>query len=132
MIRRPDSPLLVLDVAHNARGVEAFVDSFQRKFPGQEAKILVGFVKRKPHQKMFDSLSQIAEQYAIVPLNTHRTTDIPALIASLRWRGVPHTRYGSVRTAFKKLMQTAAPDDIIVVIGSHYLLGEFLTLNGWT
>lgn len=131
MIRLPDGPLLVLDVAHNARGMEAFVDSFQRKFPGRTARVLVGFVKRKPHQQMFDSLAQIASEYAIVPLNTKRTIDIPELMATLRWRGIPHTRYGSVRTAYKKLMHSAAPDDIIVVIGSHYLLGEFLTLNGW-
>ena len=131
MIRHPEGPLLILDVAHNAKGMEAFVDSFQRKFPGRDAKILVGFVKRKPHQQMFDSLSTIATEYAIVPLNTGRTIDVNELMAKLRWRGVPHTRFGTVRTAYKKLLQSSDQDDIIVVIGSHYLLGEFLTLNGW-
>jgi dihydrofolate synthase/folylpolyglutamate synthase len=131
VIHHPEGPLLVLDVAHNARGMEAFVDSFRRKFPGRQAKVLVGFVKRKPHQQMFDSLSAIAAEYAVVPLDTKRSIDIPELMATLRWRGIPHTRYGSVQTAYKKLMHSAAPNDIIVIIGSHYLLGEFMTLNGW-
>ena len=130
IIKENGGPTLILDVAHNARGMEAFVDSFQRKFPGRKARILVGFVKRKPHQQMFDSLSAIAEEYLIVPLATKRTIDIDDLMARLRWRGIPRARFGSVRTAARKLMRSAAPDDIRVIVGSHYLVGEFLTLNG--
>lgn len=131
IIKQDGGPTLVLDVAHNARGMEAFVDSFHRKFPGRKARILVGFVKRKPHQKMFDALSTMALDYAIVPLSTKRTINIDDLMARLRWRGIPKTRYGSVRMAARKLMQSATPDDILVIVGSHYLVGEFLTLNGW-
>jgi len=131
VIHSNGDPTLVLDVAHNAKGMEAFVDSFERAYPGRRATVLVGFVKRKPHQQMFDSLSRIASGYAIVPLSTRRTIDIDDLMAKLRWRGIPRTRYRSVRTASKKLLQSATPDDILVVVGSHFLVGEFLSLNGW-
>ncbi|MBD3403720.1 hypothetical protein GF420_12550 [candidate division GN15 bacterium] len=132
VIRNNGSPTLVLDVAHNARGMEAFVDSFERVFPGRRATVIVGFVKRKPHQAMFDSLSRIAHSYALVPLSNKRTIDMAEMMASLKWRGIDRQRFGSVRTAYNRVLKNAEPDDIIIVVGSHYLVGEFLTLIGWT
>jgi dihydrofolate synthase/folylpolyglutamate synthase len=131
ILARNGHPTLVLDVAHNAAGMEAFVDSFEKKYPGRKTSIIVGFVKRKPHQRMFDSLSRIASDYAIVPLSTKRSIDIDEMMRSLRWRGVAHRRYGTLATAYRRVLQSARGDDIITVIGSHYLVGDFLGMLGW-
>lgn len=131
IIRNNGSPTHVLDVAHNAKGMEAFVDAFERVFPNRRAKVIVGFVKRKPHQQMFDQLSRIAESYALVPLHTARTIDIREIMQTLNWRDVERKRFGSLATAYKQVLKNADSDDIIIVIGSHYLVGEFLTMIGW-
>ncbi|MCB2229705.1 hypothetical protein KQH82_03245 [bacterium] len=131
IIRNNGSPTHVLDVAHNARGMEAFVDAFERVFPNRRAKVIVGFVKRKPHQQMFDQLSRIAESYALVPLHTARTIDIREIMQTLKWRDVERKRFGSLTTAYRQVLKNADSDDIIIVIGSHYLVGEFLTMIGW-
>lgn len=131
IIRADSSPTHVLDVAHNAKGMESFVDTFERIFPGQRAAVIVGFVKRKPHQQMFNSLSRIASSYALVPLQTKRSIDMKEMERTLNWRGIERRRFGSVRTAYRRVLKNSASDDIIVVIGSHYLVGEFLTMIGW-
>lgn len=131
IIRADSSPTHVLDVAHNAKGMESFVDTFERLFPGQKAAVIVGFVKRKPHQQMFNSLSRIASSYALVPLQTKRSIDMKEMERTLNWRGIERRRFGSVRTAYRRVLKNSASDDIIVVIGSHYLVGEFLTMIGW-
>jgi dihydrofolate synthase/folylpolyglutamate synthase len=118
-------PTHVFDVCHNAPGVEAFVNTFMFRFPGQRAKIITGFVKRKEHQKMFDSLSRVAESYALVPLSTARSTDTRELIKTIDWRGVPFKKYGSLDSAYNKTIKSSAPGEIVAIIGSHYLVGEF-------
>jgi len=126
IIARRGKPTLVLDVGHNAAGVEAFVASFQNRFPGRRATIVTGFVKRKEHQKMFDSMSRIAMQYALVPLKTRRSVDLDELIARIDWRGVPCRKHGSLQSAYRRVVELSVKDDIIVIAGSHYLVGEFM------
>ena len=126
IIARRGKPTLILDVGHNAAGVEAFVSSFQNRFPGRSATILTGFVKRKEHQKMFDSMSRIAERYALVPLKTRRSVNLNELIAQVNWRGVPYRKYGSLQSAYRRVVELSTKDDIIVIAGSHYLVGEFM------
>ncbi|MEW6412528.1 MAG: folylpolyglutamate synthase/dihydrofolate synthase family protein [Candidatus Zixiibacteriota bacterium] len=118
-------PLHIFDVCHNASGVEAFVRTFELRFPGRKAKVITGFVKRKEHQKMFDSLRRIAESYALVPLATGRSTDTRELIRTIDWRGVPYKKYGSLDSAYNKTVKTTSPEEIVAIIGSHYLVGEF-------
>jgi dihydrofolate synthase/folylpolyglutamate synthase len=131
VIQNGKGPTLILDVAHNVRGVAAFVRSFQRKYPGRSANALVGFVKRKEHQAMFDSLSAIVSHFQIVPLSSKRTVDVRELVATTNWHGRSVGKSGTVMTGFRQLLKMAGKDDIIIVIGSHYLVGELLKATGY-
>ncbi len=130
LMRIKDGPQLVLDVGHNAGGVEAFAESFRLKFPGKKANMIVGFVQRKRHQEMFDALADIAQSYTLVPLKTKRSANVRELLATIRWRGVPVRRGRNVAAAYERLAELSSKDDIIVIIGSHYLVGEFLEICG--
>ena len=125
VITKKNQPTHVFDVGHNVGGVQAFVESFQNRFPEKKAIIITGFVKRKEHQKMFDALSSIAGEYALVPLKSHRTTPLGELMERTNWRGIKVRRFSSLEAAYKRLLKQSASDDIISVIGSHYLVGEF-------
>lgn len=118
-------PTHIFDVSHNVHGVESFVESFRYKYPGKKAHILTGFVKRKEHQKMFDLLSEICTDYSLVPLSTRRSTNLNDLIGSIDFGDVPYKKYGRLETAYKSIVKRCKADDIIVIIGSHYLVGEF-------
>ena len=126
IVKKRGKPTLVLDVGHNAAGVAAFVDSFERRFPDRRATIITGFVKRKQHQEMFDSMSRIAREYMLVPLKTHRTVDLNELIAQMDWRGIPFRKHGSLQSAYSRVARTSEADDIVIIAGSHYLVGEFI------
>jgi dihydrofolate synthase/folylpolyglutamate synthase len=130
VVRRQGKPTLVFDVGHNAGGIAAFVESFQIRFPEKKAYIITGFVKRKEHQEMFDSLAAIAKRYAVVPLKTKRSTDLKELFADINWRGIPAERFGSLASAYRRVWKTCCADDIIIIIGSHFLVGEFFEKFG--
>ena len=130
IIRRRGKPTLVLDVGHNAAGVRAFVDSFQTTFPDRRAHVITGFVKAKSHQAMFDALGEIAADLSIVPLKTRRSIDLDELVAKTDFGAVPFRTAGSLGVAYRRLLKSCSRDDIVIVAGSHYLVGEFIEKFG--
>lgn len=126
VIRRPNRPTVVLDVGHNEKGMRTFVDTFASTFRGRQARVITGFVRRKEHQLMVDSLCEIAAGFLLVPLATRRSTDVRDLMASLDFHGLPVRRSGSLGVAWRKTLEQSSVDDIIAIVGSHYLVGEFL------
>lgn len=125
IVRKRGHPTLLFDVGHNASSIAAFVNSFKQKFPGRKAFFLSGFVKRKEHQKIISSLATVADRFALTPLRTRRSTDLDRLINELNWSGCPVEKFGSLAAAYNHLLKYASDDDIIAVVGSHFLVGEF-------
>ena len=124
------SPTLVLDVCHNPGGAAAFVDTFRRVFPGKRAHVLLGFAKRKAHQEMIDQFAKMAAEFWLTPLPTGRGVDPRELETTMNWRGTPVLRCARFDTAYRRLLKQTGPDDIIAVVGSHYLVGEYLSKYG--
>ena len=132
IIARRGRPTIVLDVCHNASGVEAFVRTCRTRFPGRRMPIVIGVVRKKEHQEMFDAFSSIAREYALTPLKTHRSVSPAELQRTIDWRGIPVRRFGSLRKACDTVVKNASNDDIILIVGSHYLVGEYLKTYGWS
>jgi dihydrofolate synthase/folylpolyglutamate synthase len=129
--RNDSTPRVVLDVCHNAAGAAAFAQTFTRWSGGHKAPIVIGLVKRKEHQAIIDALAPVAESFHLVPLASKRSVDVRDLVANLQWHGVTVTRSGRLDTALRRVLKTAQPDDTICVIGSHYLVGEYLAKYVW-
>lgn len=132
IIPKPGKPTMVLDVCHNAAGVAAFVKTCKQRFPGRKMAVVIGVVRKKEHQEMFDALAEIASEYCLTPLKTHRSVSPMELQQIIDWHGVPVRRFGSLRSACHTVVKNAATDDIILVVGSHYLVGEYLQTYGWS
>ncbi len=131
IINVKQGPTLLLDVCHNQGGARAFTESFRLKYPGRKVPLIVGVVKKKQHQEMFDALAPIAASYTLVRMKTKRSVEPSEVIATTHWHGVPVTGAASLGAAYRKLLKSLGPDDILPVIGSHYLVGEFLESYVW-
>ena len=77
-----------------------------------------------------DSLASIAKLFAIVPLKTKRSTDLTELFANTNWHSIPAQQYSSLSSAYRRLLKTCQADDTIIVVGSHFLVGEFFEKFG--
>lgn len=126
----PDGPTVVLDVCHNENGAAAFVETFEATFPGRKAQMIIGFVKRKAHQEIIDLMARVTSEFWLVPLGSKRTVDTADLARELDWHGVPVIRRSRLWTAWSGVTRQAEASDIVVVIGSHYLVGEYLERFG--
>lgn len=131
-IMRPDpkSSTVVLDVCHNENGARAFVETFEATFPGRKAQMIVGFVQRKAHQEIIDLMARVASRFWLVSLGTKRTVDTADLARELDWHGVPVVRRSRLTTAWSAAVRQASANDIIAIIGSHFLVGEYLERFG--
>jgi len=125
LIDTPGRPKIILDVGHNPAGIRALVDTFSKMYPGRKADIVIGFVRNKNLEKSIGYIQPITARAEVVRLNTHRTAD-PDEVASYFNRSKKVTISESVVDSTKKLVESARPDDIIIVCGSHYAVGDFV------
>jgi dihydrofolate synthase/folylpolyglutamate synthase len=88
--------------------------------------MVIGLVNTKDLRGTIKPLIPIVRRVAVARLDTPRTAS-PKEIASLFDRKVSWVRtFASLTTAAKMMINSAAPDDIVIVCGSHYGVGEFM------
>jgi len=125
IIKRPHKPTIILDVCHNPAGIKAFVKCFNELYPGMKANMVVGFVKNKDLSQSIKHLKTIARNVEVVKLNTHRTAP-PEEIVSYFGNRKKIDISDSAVTSAKKMVELSEPDDIIIICGSHYAVGEVI------
>lgn len=126
MLKDKGKPTVILDVGHNPAGVQAMVTCFKDVFPRKKADIVLGLVSNKDLKRSVTSLPQIARRIFIVRLNTYRSAEPEEIARHLKGKAVPVVTGGTVTNTARRLIKEAGTDDIIVVCGSHYGVGEFL------
>lgn len=119
------APLVMLDGAHNADGVDTLVAALQDEFPTTSWHVVLGVMRDKNIELMIDGLAIVAEGFIVTAPRSERAaspeflaekvaanTDIPVLIAP------------STETALDMARADAGPAGSILVAGSLYLVGE--------
>jgi dihydrofolate synthase/folylpolyglutamate synthase len=116
-------PTVILDGAHNGEGVKALLDELECYRAGRRVRLLFAAMEDKDWRLMLNTLSGVADEVVLTRVAMDRSADPRQLAAHLAHR-VPHTVIEDSRCALGGLVDHAQPDDIIVVAGSLYLLGE--------
>ncbi len=125
IIRKQGKPIVVLDVGHNPAGVKATVETFRDVFPGRKAHLVMGFVRYKNLKGIVATLEKIALSAKVCQLKTYRSTP-PEEIASHFSGKVPVEISESLAVSARKVIQNAQSDDIVLICGSHFAVGEFM------
>ena len=119
-------PTVILDVGHNPAGVKAMSQCFKKQFPGRKADIIFGSVRNKNLEKTIKYLVSIANTIEIVKLKTNRGVEPKEIVSLLKKNKFIATASESVDFSAKKLINSANSDDIIIICGSHFIIGEYL------
>ena len=116
------SPLVVLDVAHNIDGIKQLVEQAEVT-EHRQLHIVIGMVKDKEVEKVLAQLPKNALYYftkAQIPRALPEDELMEkALLAKLHGDSFPE-----VNNALEFALQHAHPDDLIIVCGSVFLVGE--------
>jgi dihydrofolate synthase / folylpolyglutamate synthase len=118
-----DRATIVLDGAHNGEGVRALIEELENFRGHRRVKLLFACMEDKDWRLMLENLSEVADEIVLTRVNMERCADPRRLASQLRGK-VPHRAIENVRSALEYVLDRAAADDLIVVAGSLYLIGE--------
>ena len=120
---------ILLDGAHNPDGAQAlrqFVDTQAR----QPVHWVMGMLATKNHREIFQALLRGGDCLYLVPVPGHRSADLKELVA-LAQDVCPHLHqcaaFQDVQWGLQAATLAAKKRSLVVLCGSLYLLGHFLT-----
>ncbi|HEX7633472.1 MAG TPA: Mur ligase family protein [Candidatus Saccharimonadales bacterium] len=119
---------LIMDGAHNAQKMVAFVDSLRLRYPGAHPALLVSLKTGKDYEQVVPLLAQWPSQIIVTTFET--TQDLPVksmnpdvLAEAFRQAGAKHvTSIADQHEAYQALL--AQPEKLCVIAGSFYLLSQ--------
>lgn len=124
-----ESPLTLIDGAHNPNGVRALVEHLKSTYPDHRKILVVSMMHDKSLEEMLSIMSEVADRWATVALPLERAED-PSTLASLirHFSDKEVAVYPSLEIALSEINESASNDDVICIAGSLYLVAEFLSL----
>lgn len=120
-------PMIVLDVAHNEDGMRQLVKQLELS-DYRQLHIIIGMVKDKEIDKVLALLPQEAAYYftkAQIPRALPENILHEKAIAS----GIHGEAFPEVNIALKNALAKAAAEDLILVCGSVFVVGEVLPVH---
>lgn len=115
-------PTIVLDVGHNVDGIRQVLEQLEIT-PHQYLHIVTGMVKDKDIDKVLSLLPRSA-QYYFTQAQIPRALPAMELAARAANYDLAGDWYANVNIALKKALERAEKNDLILVCGSVFLVGE--------
>ena len=116
-------PLVVIDSAHNRASAYTLKCTVKRNFRYNKLILILGINKDKDIKGITSELEGIADTVILTKADTPRAEDPKRLKRYLKNKNVIINE--DIESAYKISKDLAGPNDIILVTGSIYLVGEF-------
>ncbi len=111
----------MLDAAHNPHGVRSLAEFMRSHFSGRRKILLFGVMKDKKYDEMFQELRPCFDVFILTKPETER-----ALSPEELRKVAPHDAVvtENVRSALEAAKNMARNEDVVVISGSFYTVGE--------
>ena len=118
-------PLVIVDGAHNPNGVEELAKCLNTYLPGKKVTFMMGVMADKDYVSMLDEILPMAKNFVAVRPESDRALASADLKNEIETRlHIPAVDGGSVKEGIKAALAQADKDDVIVIFGSLYQVGE--------
>jgi dihydrofolate synthase / folylpolyglutamate synthase len=122
-----DHPTIILDGAHNGEGVRALIEELESFREQRKVRLLFASMEDKDWRLMLERLSEVVDEIVLTRVNMERCAD-PFHLGSQLGGKIPHQAIGNAPSALEYILDRAESDDIILIAGSLYLIGEIRPL----
>ena len=120
--RRPD---IFLDGAHNPASAAQLAAALRELKPSyQRLVLIIGILGDKDHVGILSHLLPLADRVIVTKPNYSRAMDVEALASSVRQQHGSVETTETVAAAIALARHQAAPDDLILITGSLYVVGD--------
>ena len=119
---RPD---IFLDGAHNPASAARLAAAIRELKPSYQRLVLViGILGDKDHAGILSQLVPQADLVIVTKPNYSRAMDVEALAGGVRQQHGSVETTGTVAAAIALARRRAAPDDLVLITGSLYVVGD--------
>jgi dihydrofolate synthase/folylpolyglutamate synthase len=120
----PGKPLVVLDGAHNPAGVRSLLTALDSEYAGRKVHLVFGVFADKDSAPMIDALFPRVTSVHLAPISSPRSRDPRTYEARARELNPNTHLHASAEAALEHARSTAASDDVVLVAGSLFLVGQ--------
>ena len=119
-----EHPYVVLDVAHNPASIAALRQTLEAMFPGRRIILVFAMVATHDHRATTSLIAPLAD--VVIVTTPQHVKPLPAVALAETVRQYARTveivedRFAAVERA----LSLAQPDDVVVVAGSFFLVGD--------
>ncbi len=121
------SPQIVLDTAHNNQAVKALIKNIPCFFSYKRLIVILGILDDKDYKGMIQLLSSIANLFIVTEPKTERALPARLLLEEASALCKETHEEKEISKALNKAKEFASPQDLILVTGSFYTVGEALS-----
>jgi dihydrofolate synthase/folylpolyglutamate synthase len=119
------SPLLILDGAHNVNGAEAAADALDDFSVAGDRIVVFGTNRGHDPVEMLEALQATRARLVVATAaDFPRAVSIDQIVAAAESMGVEAVGVSGVANAVAHAQRSATEDDVILVTGSLYVVGE--------
>lgn len=119
-----NTPLAFMDGAHNQPAVEELMKTINSLFPQEKITFILGMMQDKSYQTMLETVMPKANKFLTLAPDSERAIESETMAENLRKEGFKAKPLASPREALDYIQHEAEEDEIIVVFGSLYLVGN--------
>lgn len=119
-----EKPLMILDGAHNLQGVQMLRKNVAALFPDQKITFLVGMMQDKAYREMIRLVEDKAKDFLLLAPYSERAKDADQLKEELAEEGTHSISFSAPEKVVQYIQKELPKEDIVVVFGSLYLVGD--------
>lgn len=117
-------PPIILDGAHNIDGMKMLKSYINKYLNNKKVNLLIGFLKDKNYKDMIDILIPLTNKLIITEPSNYRALTVEEFANIISLYDLPVYLEKDSGKAFKLAKQLTNGNEILICVGSLYLIGE--------
>jgi dihydrofolate synthase / folylpolyglutamate synthase len=118
------APYTIIDVGHNPASMGALKDALQQLLGGRRLILVFGMLATKDYRTVAAMIAPLAHTIITTTPDNPHALGADLLAAEVRRHGATVVAVPDRREAVERARALAGPDDVLVITGSFYLVGE--------
>ena len=118
------NPDIIFDVSHNESGFETSLKYAAKHYKDHRRLLLLGLLSDKDFHQIAAMVSKVFERIMVTEPVSPRKMDAGALQEVFRKQGIEAEAIPELEKAYRKASKNLAENEVLFVMGSHFLIGE--------